>query len=144
MSPDDLSSVERSWSELRGRRAPLLAGLTSRFVALGEHAAPTPEAAGVRAHWLLAAVEELVGLLSAPSHLEARARELGERWPDPLTAPSYGVDGCAWMGAAGECLPTWSQRTETAWKQAWLLLSDVLAAEALSPFADDPHTRTAE
>jgi hypothetical protein len=41
------------------------------------------------------------------------------------------------MGAARACLPTWTDRTEVAWCQAWLLLSDVLAAEALSPFSDE-------
>jgi hypothetical protein len=135
MSPDDLSAVQRSWSELRLRRDPLVAALTRRF-----EAAPTSSlAASVRAAWLLDAVEELVGLLSAPSRLAERARVLGETWPDPLIAPSFTIEGRAWMGAACECLPTWSDRIESAWRQAWLLLSDVLAAESLSPFADDPH-----
>jgi hypothetical protein len=132
MTPDDLSAVQRSWSELRRRRAPLLAALARRF----DGAASSRGAAAVRAGWLLAAVEELVGLLSSPSQLAERARDLGETWPDPLIAPSYAIDGRAWMGAAGECLATWSDRTEDAWRQAWLLLSDVLAAETLSPFTD--------
>jgi DNA-binding SARP family transcriptional activator len=136
VTPDDLAAVERSWSELRTRRAALLAALTAlteRF----EVAPPSPMGPAVRAQWLLGAVEELVELLPAPSRLAARARDLGETWPDPLTAPCFGVEGRAWMGAARECLPTWTDRTEVAWCQAWLLLSDVLAAEALSPFADE-------
>ena len=137
MSPDDLSAVHRSWSELVRRRDPLLAALTRRF----EAAPASSLAAGVRAAWLLDAVEELVGLLPAPSRLAERARVLGESWPDPLIAPSFAIEGRAWMGAASECLPTWSERTDIAWRQAWLLLSDVLAAESLSPFADDPHLR---
>jgi hypothetical protein len=130
MTPDDLRIVERTWSELRRRRDPLLAGLTRRF----EAAAPAPIPPAVRASWLVGAVEELVGLLSAPSRLAARARRLGETWPDPLAAPSFGVDGHAWMAAAGACLPNWSERTEAAWRQAWHLLSDVLVTETLSPF----------
>ncbi len=133
MTPEDLVAVERSWAELRSHRAPLLAALTRRF----EATVGSPTAAGLRAAWLLGAVEELVGLLTAPSRLAIRARDIGESWPDPCTAPSFGVEGRAWMGAARECLPTWTDRAEAAWCQAWLLLSDVLAAEALSPFAND-------
>ena len=137
MSPDDLTTVQRSWSELRRGRDPLLAALTRCLDAAPISSLP----ADVRAAWLLDAVEELVGLLSAPSRLAERARVLGETWPDPLIAPSFATEGRAWMGAARECLPTWSERTEVAWRQAWLLLSDVLAAESLSPFADDPQHR---
>ena len=39
------------------------------------------------------------------------------------------------MDASRAACPTWTDRTERAWRQAWLLLSDVLAAESLSPFA---------
>jgi hypothetical protein len=134
VTPEDLRIVHRSWSGLRRRRAPLLAALTRRF----EAAAPAPIAPAIRAGWLLGAVEELIDLLSAPSLLAEQARALGATWPDPLTAPSFGIEGRAWLGAAGECLATWSEGTEAAWRQAWLLLSDVLAAEALSPFADGP------
>ena len=62
------------------------------------------------------------------------ARALGETWPDPLVAPCFATEGRAWLGAAAECQPSWSPSFETAWRQAWLLLSDVLAAESLSPF----------
>jgi len=133
MTPDDLVTVERSWAELRARRDPLLAALTRRF----EAAVGSPTAARLRAAWMLCAVEELVGLLTAPSRLAVRARGIGESWPDPKTAPCFGVEGRAWMGAARDCLPTWTDRAEAAWCQAWLLLSDVLAAEALSPFCDE-------
>jgi len=132
MTPEDLLTVERSWSDLRTRRAPLLAALARRFAAMA-HPSIAP---GRRAEWLLGAVEELVGLLSAPSQLATHARDVGKTWPDPCTAPSFGVEGRAWMDASRECLPSWTDRTEASWCQAWLLLSDVLAAEALSPFAD--------
>jgi hypothetical protein len=116
-------------------RAPLLTALTLRFDAV-EHSMVE---AGRRAKWLLDAVEELVGLLATPSRLADHARSLGQTWPDPLTAPSFSVEGRAWLDAASECLPTWSSTTEAAWRQAWLLLSDVLAVEALSPFTARPR-----
>jgi hypothetical protein len=131
MTPDDLSTVQGSWSELSGRRALLVAALVHRF-----ERAPSAIAATQRAVWLFDAVAELVSLLCTPSGLAERARALGETWPDPLTAPSFAIEGRAWMAAAGECLPSWSEHTEAAWRQAWSLLSDVLATEALSPFAD--------
>ena len=46
------------------------------------------------------------------------------------------VDGTAFMAAAAACAGRWTRTTESAWRQAWLLLADELAAEALSPFAD--------
>jgi hypothetical protein len=131
---DDLHAVQRSWAQLRRQRSALRTALTGRFEANGA----APAEAEFRARWLLSAVQELVGLLSAPSCLAVRARDLGETWPDPLNAPSFAIDGRAWLAAADECLPTWSEATADAWRQAWLLLSDVLAAEALSPFADGP------
>lgn len=132
MTPDDLTTVDRSWSELRRRRAPLLAALTLRYDA----STPSRTDAAVRAAWVLRAVEELVDLLSAPSRLAERASALGETWPDPCTAPCFAVDGRLWLAAARDCVPTWSYRTDAAWKQAWLLLSETLAVEALSPFTD--------
>jgi hypothetical protein len=134
VTPDDLATVQRSWAQLRLRRAVLLDALTAGFADRGATAVP-PDA---RASWLLGAVEELVGLLATPSALADHARELGSTWPDPCTAPSYAVEGTTWQAAARACLPTWTERTGAAWQQAWLLLSDVLAAEALSPFADPP------
>ena len=137
MTPEDLSAVERSWTECLREREPLLEALARCFDAV----APTPVQAEQRARWLFSAVEVLVGLLSAPSHLAARARDLGATWPDPLTAPSFSVEGRAWMQAADECLEFWSRELEASWRQAWMLLSDVLAAEALSPFTDEPSER---
>jgi hypothetical protein len=134
MTPEDLNTVHRSWSELRRRRAALRAALVRRFRAAGgSRIAPA-----IRANWLLDAVDELVGLLPAPSRLATRARDVGETWPDPLRAPSFAIEGRVWLGAAADCLPGWTKETDAAWRQAWLLLSDVLAVEALSPFTDDP------
>jgi hypothetical protein len=133
MTLDDLFIVDVSWSHLRRERARLLAELTRRFDAASPAAIP----AAVRAVWLLDAVEELIVLLATPSRLAAQARLLGETWPDPRTAPSFAVEGRAWLAAASRCLPAWSDETDAAWRQAWFLLSDVLAVEALSPFSDD-------
>lgn len=139
MTPDDVRTVQDTWAELRRRRAALLDELTCCFAADG----PAVIAADLRAGWLYSAVDELVGLLPAPSRLADRARDIGGTWPDPLTAPCFAIEGRAWMAAAGACLPTWSEKIELAWRQAWLLLSDVLAAETLSPFADGwDHGRT--
>lgn len=131
MTPDELITVQRSWSRLLGDRPALLAALTERFAA----ASGTIEPAD-RARWLLAAADELVELLPAPSRLATQARAIGATWPDPLTAPSYATEGRAWLAAAADRDPRWSDEEALAWKGAWLLLSDVLAAEALSPFVD--------
>lgn len=130
MSPEDLAAVDRSWAQLRRRRGALLAELESCFCGAGP-----PEVASVRARWLVDAVEELAGLLPAPSRLERRARALACTWPIPGTAATFGVDGRAWMTSAQRVLPEWSDRTELAWRHAWLLVAAVLADEALSPFA---------
>ena len=137
MTSDDLAAVQRSWALLRPRRAALLDALVRRFEVLGP---PTFDPA-TRARWLLDVVQELVGLLATPSVLASRATALGATWPDPHTAPCFAAEGRAWLDAAEVCLPGWTQETALAWKQAWLLLSDVLAAEALSPFADEPALR---
>jgi hypothetical protein len=134
MNPDDLSTVQRSWAELRGQRPSMLDALRDRF----EITAPPSIDPELRARWLFGAVEELVDLLPVPSVLAARARDVGATWPDPLTAPSFAIEGQAWMAAAADCLPAWSASTDCAWRQAWLLLSDVVAAETLSPFTDGP------
>jgi hypothetical protein len=39
------------------------------------------------------------------------------------------------MAAAREVCPSWSAHIELAWQRAWLLLSEELAEESLSPFA---------
>lgn len=135
MTPEDLSTVQSSWTEFLAVRAPLLVALSRQFHAV----APTPIAAEERAGWLFCAVADLVDLLAAPSRLAERARYLGDTWPDPLSAPSFAIDGRAWMQAGGECIAGWSHDVEASWRQAWLLLSDVLAAETLSPFAGGPR-----
>ena len=61
--------------------------------------------------------------------------ELAETWPDGGPSPSFRVDGQAWIAAATACDPRWTAGTEQAWRQAWLLLSEVLAEDALSPFS---------
>ena len=132
MTPNDVLNVQRSWTLLHARRGALLAALTERF----ECAAPTGIPAELRAGWLFDAVEELVGLLNIPSRLAECACDIGITWPDPLTAPSFAIDGRAWLSAASDCSASWTDSTDAAWRQAWLLLSDVLAAETLSPFAD--------
>jgi hypothetical protein len=132
MTPDDVSNVQRSWAELRRVRASLILELTHRY----DDAAATSLLPDLRAAWLCVAVEELVALLPSPSVLAARARDLVDSWPEPLTAPCFAVDGVAWMAAAAACSRRWTAATESAWRHAWLLLSDELAAETLSPFAD--------
>jgi len=134
VTPDDLTHVQHSWAQLCDRRDSLLVELTLSFRSLPNLNPASTFDAPSRAEWLLCAVEELVELLPAPSKLATRARALGHRWPDPLAAPSYEIEGRAWMAAATRCSPSWSEPIEAAWRQAWLLLSDVLAAETLSPF----------
>ena len=60
---------------------------------------------------------------------------LAAGWPIAGTAPSFAVEGRAWMGAAHDVSPEWTDGTERAWRHAWLLLSAVLDEESLSPFA---------
>ena len=130
MTPGDLATVDRSWIDLVERRGELLDALNAWFTAAGV-AMPAS-----RAIWLVDAVARLVGVLSSPSVLAGRAPGLLACWPDPAARPSYAVDGRAWMAAARECVPSWSEDVEASWKQGWLLLSEVLAAETLSPFHD--------
>ena len=130
VKPEDITAVERSWSQLHCCQEAMLTGLAGRFEPLSVSAA----AATIRARWLIDATEALVGLLATPSSLTKRAEALGETWPDPLTAPSFAVEGQAFLATARECAPMWSARVEDAWRQGWLLLSEVLAAEALAPF----------
>jgi hypothetical protein len=129
MTPDDLAAVDRSWADLQDHVGPLVSRLA---VAFGEFS--TPEDALARAHRLLESTNELVGLLDTPSRLAARARALADMWPDGAPTPCFGIDGRAWMRAASEVNPTWSADDEVAWRRAWLLLSDVLAEDSLSPF----------
>jgi hypothetical protein len=132
MTPEELQAVQSSWRRVVRERDAVQAALARRFEGL----VPTSRAAAERARWLFCAVEELVELLPAPSRLEQRARHVGDTWPDPLVAPSFALDGRAWMAAAAECVPGWTPTVQHAWRQAWHLLSEVLAAETLSPFAE--------
>jgi hypothetical protein len=129
MSPEDLGTVDRSWADLRYRQGELVERLESTFRSVG-----ATDAAAARARWLVYAVAELVDLLAAPSGLGERARLLADSWPLPGTAPTFAIEGQAWMRAARSVSPSWPDGTEQAWRHAWLLLSDVLADETLSPF----------
>jgi len=133
MTPDDVSTVQRSWAELRRVQSSMITELTLRYDSAASPGSLLPD---LRAAWLCVAVDELVDLLPSPSMLAARARVLVESWPEPLSAPCFAVDGRAFMAAASACARDWTRATESAWRAAWLLLSDELAAEALSPFAD--------
>jgi len=130
VSPDDLAVVARSWAGLQERREALLAQLERCFAAVE----PSGLAATC-AQWLVDAVDELVGLLTAPSRLGERARQLADTWPVTGRAPTFAVEGRAWMVAARKVCPSWSAQIELAWQRAWLLLSEELAQESLSPFA---------
>jgi hypothetical protein len=133
MSPDGLCTVQCSWSELCTRRAEVLDALAHAYHLRGS----VDIAPSVLAGWLFGAVEVLVELLPSPSRLEACARAIGATWPVPGTHPTFAREGRAWLDAAAACTTGWTEVTDRAWRQAWLLLSDVLAAETLSPFADD-------
>lgn len=137
MTPDDVSTVQRSWAELRRHRVVLLDELARRFRPADESSFDGE----ARARWLFSTVDELVGLLTSPSVAATRACELGKTWPDPACAPCFAIEGRAWIAAAAECLSDWSPPTELAWRNAWLLLSDSLSEETLSPFADGWHPR---
>ena len=129
MCPEDLADVGESWAALRAHRGDLIDRLAVSYGAV-----MPPEAAEQRARWLVGAIAELIDLLTTPSRLADRARELAETSPAPGSAPTFLLDGNAWMSAAGDVCPTWTDCSEHAWRQAWLLLSDVLANESLSPF----------
>jgi hypothetical protein len=132
MSPDGVRTVQHSWTALHRQRESMLLALTRCFddqPAIGFDP-------GARAEWLFDAVAALVGLLAWPSRLEHCAGRVGSSWPAAGGHPTFAVEGRAWMAAAAECHPAWTPDIETAWRQAWLLLSDVLASETLSPFSD--------
>jgi hypothetical protein len=129
MSPEDLTDVGESWAELRAHRVDLIDRLVDSYGAV-----VPAEAAEQRARWLVDAVAELIDLLGTPSRLADRARQLAQTSPAPGSAPTFLLDGNAWMSAAADACPTWTRCSEHAWRQAWLLLSDVLANESLSPF----------
>jgi hypothetical protein len=128
--PEDLAVVADSWAELQLRGEQLCARL-----AVSYRANLSPHAAAQRAGWLVDAVAELVGVLTAPSQLAARARDVAATLPQPSSAPTFVLDGNAWMSAAREVSASWSDCREQAWRHAWLLLSEAIANESLSPFA---------
>lgn len=129
MCPEDLAAVGESWTELQIRRGDLVDSLAVSYGVI-----IPPEVAEQRARWLVGAVAGLIDLLTTPSQLADRARELAQTLPAPGSAPTFFLDGNSWMSAAGNVCPTWTDSSEHAWRQAWLLLSDVLANESLSPF----------
>lgn len=133
MSPEDIAVVAESWAEIRFRRAALIDRLAESYRAGG-----CVKAVESRAQWLVDAVGEVVDLLACPSQLADRARELAVARPDPGSAPTFLVDGNAWMISVSEVCPHWTNESDHAWRQAWLLLSEVLAVESLSPFARQP------
>jgi hypothetical protein len=129
MSPDDVALVSRSWRDLHEHRTALRERLVT---CLAERGAIVDPAA--RASWLLDAVAALIDGLTAPSRLGRRARQLIAASPCPGSPPTFDVDGQAWMTAAADVCPTCTKAAELAWGQAWVLLSDVLAECAPSPF----------
>ena len=129
MTPDDLAVVQRSWTQLRARRARFLERLEAAFSIVFD-----PTTAGDHARRLLETADELVGLLATPSLLAAQARAVTATWGADVAVPNIDVDGAAWMRAAGEVCPSWSSGDELAWHHAWLLLDDVLAEGTLAPF----------
>lgn len=94
-----------------------------------------PGTAEVRAQWLVDAIEALVGLLETPSRLAPRALDLAATWPAPGEVPSSRVEGKVWLAAAHSLCPMSTAASDAAWRSAWVLLTDVLAQESLSPFA---------
>ena len=130
MSPEELALVCESWTELHQCRREIVSSLGESYGAVLAR-----QTADERARWLIDTVSELVSLLSAPSQLADRARELAQSLPGSETAPTFVLDGNAWMVAARETCGAWTESCEHAWRQAWLLLSDVVANESLSPFA---------
>ena len=119
-----------SWAELRLHSEALADRLAASY-----RVVLPPQTAEQRAQWLVVAVTELVGLLTAPSQLAARARDVAAAVPQPSSAPTFVLDGTAWMIAAREVSAYRSDCMECAWRHAWLLLSEALANESLSPFA---------
>ena len=128
--PEDLAAVVDSWAALQLRRGALADRLAASYGAV-----LAPHTAEQRARWLVDAVADLVGLLTAPSLLAARARDVAATLPQQSSAPTFVLDGNAWMSAAREVSASWSDCLDQSWRHAWLLLSEALAIESLSPFA---------
>jgi hypothetical protein len=133
MSPEQLALVCESWADLSTRGDSIADRLAQSYGAV-----VPAEMAAQRARWLVHAVTELVGLLTSPSLLAGRARELAQSLPASDIALTFTLDGNAWMCAGRDLCPLWTEPCEQAWRGAWLLLSDVVANESLSPFAASP------
>jgi hypothetical protein len=129
VTPDDLTMVRRSWTDLRRRRASFLERLEAALRSVAE-----PATAGEQARRLIDAADMLVDVLATPSDLAARARAIAAAWPPTTALPRLGVDGVAWRRAASEVCTPWSDADDAAWYHAWLLLADVLAEDSLAPF----------
>ena len=136
MTPDDLDTVQRSWTHLREHRTSFLDRLAVALAGRLDAAA----AAG-HARRLVDATDELIDLLATPSHLARRAHEIVSSWVPGAAAPDLDIDGAAWLSAAAEVSPTWSGEDVAAWRRAWLLLGDVVAAETLAPFGSASQPR---
>jgi alkylation response protein AidB-like acyl-CoA dehydrogenase len=132
MTPDDLAVVRRSWEQLGEHRARFAAHFTAALAARRG-----PAVGPAHARRLLDAADELVDLLATPSRLAAHVRATVAAWGPGATTPTVDVDGAAWIEAARRSAPGWSAAEETAWRRAWVLLADVLAADTLTPFAGD-------
>jgi hypothetical protein len=133
MTPDDLAAVHRSWTQLRAQRAEFQGRLEDVF-ATRLH----PDTSAARARHLIEAADELVGLLATPSRMAMRARAAAASWGPVAGPPDIDGDGAAWLQAASEVCSMWSSDDEVAWRRAWLLLGEVVAAETLAPFTDPP------
>jgi len=138
MSPEQLALVCESWADLRTRCDSITDRLAQSYSTVIEL-----DQAGQRARWMVHAVTELVGLLTSPSLLADRARELAQSLPASAIALTFTLDGNAWMNAGRDVCPVWTESCEQAWRGAWLLLSDVVANESLSPFTATPPTPAA-
>ncbi len=79
-----------SWTELHHRRDEIVSSLGE-----SDGAVLAGQIATERARWLVNAESELVSLLSAPSQLADRARELAQSLPGSATAPTFVLDGNA-------------------------------------------------
>jgi hypothetical protein len=127
MTSDDITIVERSWRIAAGppHRYELH---TATCRQLGH------DVAADHARWLLASVDALVGLLGTPSELGPRARRLDADRPVGVPSPTWVLDGAALLAALRSvdddlCAPD----VELAWRRAWHLLAEELAADDLSP-----------
>lgn len=102
-----------SWAELRLHTEALADRLAASY-----RVALPPQTAEQRARWLVVAVAELVGLLTAPSELAVRAPDVASTLPQPSSTPTFVLDGNAWMIAAREVSAGWSDCLEHSWRRA--------------------------